>query len=171
MEQVCHAILDFILVRNQVFWYRIAVMRVHLYQFDLLLYRVEYAPLYLCPVSLAVEIIVHCFGLRRKYHPDRFHISNPFAIAFLRFGLALCTHVMPFMVKAIFPLSSKYSSMTFRVLWLTCFGSCLFISGIVIIELGEFFMTFSTINTVLRVGEGLNFCTITMFDIRITFSY
>ena len=37
-------------------------------------------------------------------------------VAFLRFGLVLCIQVMPFIVTAIFPLSSRYSSIIISVL-------------------------------------------------------
>lgn len=79
-------------------------------------------------------------------------------IAFLRFGFVLCIHVIPFMLTAILLLSSRYSRIIFKVLWLTCFGSFLFSSGIVMRLSFMVFSVFSTIMTVFRVGECSNLC-------------
>src|SRR3989338_11503352 len=60
---------------------------------------------------------------------------------------------MPFIETAILLLSSRYSRIIFKVLWLTCFGIFFFSSAMVMMLPSIFFRVSSTIRTVFRVGE------------------
>src|SRR3989338_6875648 len=101
-------------------------------------------------------MLVYFFSLRRKDNSCFLHNSRPLVIAFLKFSFVLRIQVIPLRETAILLLSSKYSRIILKVLWLTCFGSLLFNSAIVTMLPSIFFRVSSTMRTVFKVGECSN---------------
>jgi|SRR3989344_6668318 len=95
----------------------------------------------------------------------------PLARASRSLALLLKIQVIPFKPTAILLLFSRYSRIEIKVLWLTCLGSDLFNSGTVITDPGILISAFSTIKTVLKVGECAIFWIWIAPFILITFCY